>query len=52
MDEKQLDTLRCIEELEAALFEYLEKYGPSEKAKRAINRATTMKADFGNDFAE
>ncbi len=46
MDEKQLDTLRCIDELEAALLEYIEKYGPTEKAKRAISRAATMKSRF------
>ena len=52
MDEKQLDTQRRIDELEAALLEYIEKYGPTAKAKLAISRVVTRRATFGNDFMQ
>ncbi|MDV4146657.1 MULTISPECIES: hypothetical protein [Shimia] len=52
MDEKQKDTQRCIDELEAALLDYIEMYGPTEKAKRAIDRAAARRAVLGIDFAQ
>ena len=52
MDEKQIDTKRCVEELEAALLEYIETYGPTEKAKLAISRVATRRAAFGSECTQ
>lgn len=52
MDEKQKDSQCCLDELEAALLEYIEKYGPTEKAKLAFSRAATRRATFGDDLTK
>lgn len=52
MDEKEIATLRCINELEVALFEYIEKYGPTKKAKLAISRAAITREALGNDLTQ
>ena len=52
MDVKQNDTQRCLGELEAALLEYIVKYGLTEKAKLAISRVATRRATFGDDLTK
>lgn len=37
MHEEQRITQRCVNKLEAALLEYIEKYGPTKKANLAIS---------------
>ena len=46
MRKKQRMTQRCLNELEAALLEYIEKFGPTEKAKQAISRLAMARVAF------
>lgn len=39
---------QCMRDLEVALIEYIEKYGPSEKAKTALSRLTLARSSFGS----
>lgn len=50
MNEKQRVIQRCVGELEAALLEYTEKFGPTENAKLAISRLTIARAVFGSEL--
>ncbi|PUB19266.1 hypothetical protein [Yoonia sediminilitoris] len=43
-------TQQCIIDLETALLEYVEKYGPTEQAKRVISRLTIARVAFGNNL--
>ena len=38
---------RCLDEMEQALLEFIEMYGPTEKAKLAISRLALVRAALG-----
>jgi DNA-binding protein Fis len=48
MTEKERMYQRCIDDLEKALLELVEKYGPTQKSKAAISQLTIARADFGD----
>jgi hypothetical protein len=39
------EVVRLVGELEAALVEYVEKFGPTERARRALRRSAIWHAD-------
>mgnify|MGYP001029266189 CR=1 FL=1 len=51
MDKKQTVAQSCLDQLEEALLEYVEKYGPTDKAKRAIRLRAISRADCRNDLS-
>lgn len=42
--------LRCLNEMEAALLAYIEKFGATEEAKLAISRLTIARAVWGQNL--
>ena len=50
MCEKEALKERCLNELEAALLEYVQSYGPTAKARVAISRLAIARAAFGKEF--
>ncbi len=48
MKEKALQ--RCLNEMEAALVTYIEKYGATRQAKKAISRLTIARAVWGDNL--